>query len=280
MARRWDWAVWGKREDFFSGAGAAAGGGAVDAEHGAEGGELEPAGKEFLVGGVLGVGVAVAFIGEEAAGVGVPVGDAGGGEVEAGGDLTAEGVPVAGDVSGPGDGGVALLAGVGGAGEEDDAFTVGEGALALVDAGGVHERVGVEDLCAGAGGGLEVAELAPFSGEFGFGGVEPPAVDAEGEEFGAELLPVESAAIGIEGVVPFSFAGGEDIGDGGVEEGAGFFEFVEVVGVEIELGPDGDEVVEVKVVELFECGGGVGVGGIYRRRGSPRCCRPISASPG
>ena len=61
---------------------------AVGAKDGAEGAELKPAGVEILVGGIelgfAGVGLVVA------ADVGGPVGHAGEGEVEAGGDLVLE----------------------------------------------------------------------------------------------------------------------------------------------------------------------------------------------
>src|SRR5208283_5165915 len=68
---------------------------AVNAEHGRERAELEPAREKFRVTSLGGVAT------EKSADVRVPIRDAAGDEVEAGGDLFAEHVPVAMDVTRP-----------------------------------------------------------------------------------------------------------------------------------------------------------------------------------
>ncbi len=79
------------------------------------------------------------MVDEEAADVYGPVGLAGSTKVQAFRDAAAEGLPCGGDVAVPGDGGVAVLACVRGAGEVDYALGGGGAALALVDALGVKE---------------------------------------------------------------------------------------------------------------------------------------------
>jgi hypothetical protein len=119
---------------------------AVDAEQRAEGPELEPAGEELSpLLDVRGFRVAARPAGRdgEAADIGSPVGDPRKAEVEPGGDLPAEALPVRGDVSRPGGGGVALRSGEGGAGEDEDPLIGSGGALAFVDRLAVDQREGV-----------------------------------------------------------------------------------------------------------------------------------------
>lgn len=90
----------------------------------------------------------------EAADVGGPPGEAGEGDVEAGGELVAERGPGGGDVAAPDEGGVFLAAGPGAADEVDDGGLAG-GELAAVEGGGVGAGVEVAD----AEGGAEVVAV-------------------------------------------------------------------------------------------------------------------------
>ena len=105
----------------------------MGAEDGQESGVLEPARVELgivvvaadvvaRVGGIEQRLVGGAMLGGQilpAAGIVGPVGDAGGGKVQAGGDLALERVPGGIDVGGPEDGAVVLRAGEGVAGEDE-----------------------------------------------------------------------------------------------------------------------------------------------------------------
>src|SRR5271166_3790854 len=86
----------------------------VYAEHGAKGAELEPAGKQLRVHGIAWPA------GEEAAGIGIPIWDAAHAEVEPGRDLLCKDFPCPLDITGPCYRRVGLLAGVRGAGEDED----------------------------------------------------------------------------------------------------------------------------------------------------------------
>ena len=79
----------------LAGAGAGLGGAAVDAEHGAEGAELEPAREEFLILRIGGIAVACGTVAEERTRIGVPIRNARCHEVQSGGDLFFKGLPIA-----------------------------------------------------------------------------------------------------------------------------------------------------------------------------------------
>ncbi len=174
---------------------------AVGAEDGAEDSELEPAEVEILVGGV---GCLVVIGGVVAGDVGCPVGHAGEGEVEAGGDLMGECPEAAVDVAGPDGGADSLLAEEGGAGEEEGALLVGGFSPVLLNAFVVEEGIDVGVEGSVADGELLVAKdgvaaVGPVL--LGFGRVEPEGVPALGEEFAGETVPVDVAGPGAGGVV-------------------------------------------------------------------------------
>ena len=211
--------------------------GAVGAEHRQEDGVLRPAGVELVeaevgapaVRGVgrhrLHVGEAAAaggkvpapepvvgvVVDEEAADVDGPVGLAGGAEMDALRDAGAQGVPGRADVAIPADGGVAVLAGVGGAGEVHHPLGAAFRALALVDPLGMGQRVGVDRRAIEVLRGLAGVDPHAFLrvrlfrarpiGLEGLGAVAPPGVHAVGEESATGLLPVDLAGGGVEGVV-------------------------------------------------------------------------------
>src|SRR5207249_4523469 len=102
-----------------------------------KGAELEPACEQLAV---IRIGD---FTAEEAADVRVPVWDSTGREIQTRGDLPPEDFPRSANIAGPGDSGVALLAGVRGAREDECAFLRRVGTGALVYAGRVHQRIGV-----------------------------------------------------------------------------------------------------------------------------------------
>ena len=103
-------------------------------EHGAEGAELEPAREELLILGIGRIAIARRAVAEEAAGIGVPVRNAGQREVQSSGNLIAKNLPGRLNIARPGDRAVALLARIGRTGEDDDALLVRGGTLPLVDA--------------------------------------------------------------------------------------------------------------------------------------------------
>src|SRR5450755_2151827 len=107
------------------------------AERGAKGAELEPAGKEFLILRISRITVSRRTVAKKPAGICVPIRNAGHGEIEPGGNLVSKDLPRALDVARPGNGTVALLTGVGRAGEDHNAFVISRGALSLINAGRV-----------------------------------------------------------------------------------------------------------------------------------------------
>ncbi len=109
----------------------------MHAEHGNESAELEPTGEQFLV---LLFRRAVA---EKSADVGIPIRDSADAEIQPGGDLLREDIPVSLDITGPGDCGVPLLTGVSGTGQDAHPFFFGLCALALIYSGGVVSWIDV-----------------------------------------------------------------------------------------------------------------------------------------
>jgi hypothetical protein len=185
---------------------------------------------------------------EVAARVRRPVRDAGEREVEPRGDLSLECRPVARDVARPRDRAVALLTGVGRAGQDEHALVARGGALPVVDGGRRHERECVVDGGARARAGLSGAKLAPASVELRLGRVEPPSVDALGEQRRVHLLPVQRARVRLEGVVVHRAS----VGQRGRHEVAGGLERRVVRAPRREARPHGDHRVEARVVERLE----------------------------
>ena len=180
----------------------------VDAQQRAEGGELEPAGDELApLLDVLGSGIGLRPLARngEAAHVRGPPGNPGEGEVEAGRDLLAQHVPVRSDVARPGGRGVALDAGEGRSGEDEDALARVGAPLPLVDRLAAGEDVGIRHARARAQGGRVHGRLQglrrALPHELGLGRVHPPRVDALAEEGVVHLLPEQLARLGVEGVV-------------------------------------------------------------------------------
>ncbi len=193
------------------------------------------------------------------------------------------GGPGAGNIAGPGGGGGALLAGVTGAREDEDALIGLGGALAVVDGLAFFERVGVEHARPGAvKRWVHVGALAVEGGlgkEIRFGGIKPPGVRAFVEERGFHLLPEELLRFGIEGV----------------EEGVGCAEpirhivlermrveeslrlhRVEIVCAWVEFSPDGDHEVGVLFVDGFDPAFGIGEAIRVEFVGAPLAFRPIA----
>ena len=198
-------------------------------------------------------------------------------------NLLGHGGPSGGDVARPGDGGVALLAGEAGAGEDEDAL-VGRGlALAGVDAFAVHQRVAVQHARAGAEEGWVHVGLLAFErgrrgGDVRLGGVHPPGIDAFGEEASVDLRPEELARVGVEGVVegvglanPVAHMLGEV---GLIEEAVGVHLFG-VIGIGIELAPDRDHEMGVQVVDGLDPADGIGKAGGIELVRAPGVCAPV-----
>ena len=177
--------------------------GAVAPEHRTEKPILHPAHVEFLVllvarctAAPLGV-VAAA---EESADVGIEVGTSRHRVVESGGNLLAQHVPRRGDVAGPHVGAVVLLSGEGRPCHDKHALVACGGALPLVHTAHGAQRECVAHAPPGAHCGHVVVVAVFGIEEVGVGGVHPPGVGAVAVE-ALEILPVDGARIGAEGVV-------------------------------------------------------------------------------
>ena len=151
----------------------------MHAEHWTKRTELKPTREEFLVLRIGRIAIACGTIAEETSRVGIPIGDAGEGEIQSGGDLVAQDLPGVLNVARPGDGAVALLARVGRAGQNDHSLLIGGGPLPLVNARRVHQRIGVVNRITRPHRGGVAAETHVV--DFRFRGVRPPAVGAFGE---------------------------------------------------------------------------------------------------
>ncbi len=173
---------------------------AVRAEQRHERAELEPARVELapfaLVRRVL---VFVAFFHRETADVESPVRQAGHGDVDAGGNLVAHVVPTRDDVAAPHRHRIALGAGIALAREDEHALAVG-GAIAFVDAMGVRQRVGIEELGGRTQRGRRGPRLALADVQVGVHvrlvGVHPPGIEALAVELVVDLAPVDRLRVG------------------------------------------------------------------------------------
>ena len=243
--------------------------GAVGAHHGHKGAQLQPAGVQLPVAQILAalgiVAAAEPILArghEEPADVKGPVGLARGGEVQPLGDLAAQGLPAGADVPGPGDGGVAVLAGEGGAGQVDHALLPGGGALALVNATGVVEGIGgplaaVQVFLGGLGVnhgplvGLGAQGKAAPVGLERLGAIAPPGVHAVLEDALLGLLPVE---------VPGLF--GESVIGGAVAQHVALLQHLPlVIAHTVHVGPDGHHQRRAQLVEPLHHGVGFGIAG-------------------
>src|SRR5581483_12159390 len=128
--------------------------------------------------------------------------DAGDAEVQAGGDLALERDPVALDVARPGGGGVALHAGIGGAGESADAFVGIARKLPLVERLAGEERIRIAQEGTGAGAGLPAGEAVAVV--TGLRGVGPPAIGAVLVERLVDVFPAEIATLPAEHIDPIA----------------------------------------------------------------------------
>src|ERR1019366_1474161 len=114
----------------------------VNSLYGTEGAVLEPAGQKI---GIVIRSVLVSGA-EESAAIGRPIGQAREANIQACGDLAAKRLPVRGDIARPQGGGVALLPGIGRAGEDHHPLVGSVLALAVIDGPVRKERIGVAIL--------------------------------------------------------------------------------------------------------------------------------------
>ncbi len=221
----------------------------------------------------------------EAADVHRPVRDPGEGEAQAARDLLPHRRPGRGDVPRPRGRGVALLAGEGRAGQDEDPLVGGGGALPLVDALAVDERVGVQHPRPGAHrgrvhvGALQV-ELGHRLHEVGLARVHPPRVDAAAEEGPLDLLPEELPGPGAEGVEEgVGVAAADPVLEPGAQralvEEALRAHRLEVLVAGVELGPDRDHEARVAVVDRLHPAVGVGEARGVEAVRAPRVLRPV-----
>ena len=174
--------------------------GAVRAEQGRKGSELKPAHVQLLKCRV-GHAQRVGFTREKAADVSGPVRDAGQAEVQPAGNLLAQHVPTAVDVTRPHRGPVALLPGKGRAGQDKHALIGRSGPLVLVHALGVLEREGIAHPLEAAQGRLGRVQ-GPFAVKLlGLRCIEPPGIDTQRKQVLIHIPPVHVAGFGVEGVV-------------------------------------------------------------------------------
>ena len=165
-------------------------------ENGAEGPVLEPAHEQLPVGRIIRVPDV------ESADIGCPVRNSGKGEIQPGRDLALEGLEIGRNVARPGGRAVALNAGKGRAGKNEDPFPVRLVPLPLVHAGGMHEREDVGIPRAAADGGLIAREDVLFaSRRLGLGGVEPPGIRADLEKGVVHQAPILGAGFRVHGIV-------------------------------------------------------------------------------
>ena len=165
---------------------------------------------------------------------------------------------VARDVAGPGDGGVALLAQVGRAGQVDHPLVTGDLALPFVDALRVQQRIGVDELRIEIAFGFLGVDAQAFfwlglEGPFpvglkGFGAVAPPGVDAVAEQALFGLLPVQARAVRAEGVIGGLVA----------QQEAVVFHFLPVGAAWTHNRPDGDHQAGIEGVQVGHHAVGVG----------------------
>ena len=164
--------------------------------------------------------------------------------------MVAENLPGPLNVARPGDGAVALLAGISGTGKDDDAFLIGGGALPLINAGRVHQGISVVNLVTRSHRCGVIAEAHAI--DFRLGRIQPPAVHALGEELVAHLPPIEFPALGAERVVPLTLARRRNITSDLREHAAGGIEFLAVIAAEVEFRPDGNQRVVVHLVQFLK----------------------------
>ena len=154
------------------------------------------------------------------------------------------------DIARPGDGAVALLAGIGGTSKDDDALFIGRGALSLINARRMHQRIGIVDLIARSHGRGITAET--HAADFRLGRIQPPAIHAFGKELVAHLLPVNLPSRRAERVIPLPLSRRKSIARDLRKHAADGIEFLAVLAAEIELRPHGNERVVMHLVQFLE----------------------------
>ena len=136
------------------------------------------------------------FVGE-AADVEGPVGQARIAHAHARGNLVVEIVPARRDVAAPHRGGMTLQAREARAREDEYALVGAHRARTFINAAGVHQRIGVEELLRRTHRRRADARLDGIDVEIGvqvgLGGIHPPRVDAQHIQILVELAPVDVA---------------------------------------------------------------------------------------
>jgi hypothetical protein len=206
---------------------------------------------------------------KKTADIGRPAGNAAQAEIQTGRDLAPKGVPVAMRIAGPGDGGIALLAGIGRARQNEGAFVRHVAARAVMNGGRVQQWVGVIHLGAGAVGSSDVAQLPPLTAQFGLAAIEPPAVEIQRAQVAHNLLPINRSPRLRIRVIPASHAFGIDIGVRQRVSGAGGIELGKIGGGQVKAWPYGDDRMHLHVVQLFHHGARVGEARRIKRVAAP-----------
>src|SRR5215472_5464547 len=145
----------------------------MDAEHGAERAELKPTSEELVIGGIT------RSIVIETTRICIPIGNAADRKIQPHSDLPRQSRKIAIDVTRPCDRRIALLSSPGRTRENEYAVCVVHRPLPIVRAGRVHQRIRVKyPRARTCGGGITVI-LTPVAAEFGFAGIQPPAINAQ-----------------------------------------------------------------------------------------------------
>ena len=270
---------------------------AMDTEQGDEGTELAPAGLQLAP--LLEVFVLyaalleqflcchVAVLNAEATLVHAPEGQTGHRIVQTGSHLGTHVLPTGTDVARPCGGAVTLLAGKAATGQQEDALVGGDTALTIVDGIGIDDAVGIEILRSRTKSrGTAECLAIPHGGavaDIGLRGIHPPGIDTIlilREEVVVHLFPEQLAGTGIVGIVERAdiaraYPVVDIVRDGLMVHPALGIDFLVVVGIAVELGPDGNHEAATHLVYLVEHSLRIGIARGFKLVGAPLILLPV-----